>query len=104
MNKSRTYPEKGNPDPKGRTSHVLTDKRILAKKYRIYAIQFTDHMKLNKKDGPSVDISLPFKRRNKAIIRGRGRKGPGWERGGREERGQDQVWWETGEKSRRPGK
>ena len=45
-------------------------------------------MKLNKKEGPSVDASIPLRRGNKIITGGRGREGPGWEReGGRKKRG-----------------
>jgi hypothetical protein len=39
-------------------------------------------MKPNKKGGPSVDASIPLRRGNKIIMGGRGREGPGWERGG----------------------
>jgi hypothetical protein len=35
--------------PKGYTWYILTDKWILAKIFRIPMMQFTDHMKLNKK-------------------------------------------------------
>jgi hypothetical protein len=37
-------------------------------------IQLTDHMKLNRKEGPSVDASIPFRRGNKIIIGGRWRE------------------------------
>jgi hypothetical protein len=40
-------------------------------------IQFTDHMKLNKKEGPSIDTSIPLRKGDKIITRGRGREGPG---------------------------
>ena len=44
---------------------VYTDKWILAKKYRIPMIQLTDCKKFNKKEGPSEDVSIPFRRGNK---------------------------------------
>ena len=47
---------------------------ILAKRYRIPIIPSTDHMKFNKKKGPSEDTL----RENKVIMRGRGREGSGW--------------------------
>jgi hypothetical protein len=56
---------------------VLTDKWILDIKFRIPMIQLTDHMKLNKKEGPSVDASIPFRRGNTIIMVGRGRERPG---------------------------
>jgi hypothetical protein len=43
----------------------------LAKKLRIPMIQ----LKLNKKEGPSVDASIPLRRENKIILGGRGREG-----------------------------
>jgi hypothetical protein len=44
------------------SSKILTDKWILAQKFRIPKIQFTDHMKLKKED-QNVDASvLPFKK------------------------------------------
>ena len=46
--------------------------------------QLTDHLKLNKKEGPSVDTSISLRRWNKIITGSKGRKGPGWEKGGRE--------------------
>ena len=44
-------------------------------------LQSTDPKKLNKKEGPSEDASIPLRRGNKIIMGGRGREGPGWERG-----------------------
>jgi hypothetical protein len=35
---------------------------LSAKKYRIPMIKLTDHMKFNKKEGPSVAISVPLRR------------------------------------------
>jgi hypothetical protein len=40
-------------------------------------IQLIDHMKLEKKEGQSVDSSIPFRRGNKIIIRGRKKEGSG---------------------------
>jgi hypothetical protein len=59
-------------------------------------IHLTDPKKLKKK-GPSEDASIPLRRGDKITTRGRGREGPGWERGGGRESGggggrQDQVW------------
>ena len=42
--------------------------------------QFKNCRKLNKKEGPSVDASIPLRRGNKIITRCRERKGPVWER------------------------
>jgi hypothetical protein len=39
-------------------------------------------MTLNRKEGPSVDASIPFRRRNKIITGGKGSEGLWWERGG----------------------
>jgi hypothetical protein len=41
-------------------------------------------MMFNKKEGPSVDASIPLRRGNKIITRGRGRKGPEWKQEGGE--------------------
>jgi hypothetical protein len=42
-------------------------------------------MKLSKKGGQTVDVSVTIRRGNKVIMSGRGREGPEWERrwGGR---------------------
>jgi hypothetical protein len=40
-------------------------------------IQLTKHRKLNKKKGPSVDISIPLRKGNKIIMGGIEREGPG---------------------------
>jgi hypothetical protein len=54
-----------------------------------------------------LDVSIPLRRGNKMIIGVRGRKGPGWGRGGRGQKGYmiryGGAWGETGEKSRGPG-
>jgi len=47
---------------------ALTDKRILAQKFRIPKIQFTDHMKV-KKDEQSVDVSDLLRRGNEETHR-----------------------------------
>jgi len=62
MNGSKKYhPEWGNPIRKEHTRYVLTEKWILILKLGIPKIQFTDHMKLKKKD-KSVDISVLLRR------------------------------------------
>ena len=53
---------------------------ILAPKFRTPMIQLSDHMKLNRKEGPSVDASIPLRRGNKIIMGGRGREGPVWDK------------------------
>ena len=50
---------------KENTWYALTDKKILAQKLQITRIQFTDHMKLNKKEDQSVGASVPLKRKAK---------------------------------------
>jgi hypothetical protein len=45
--------------------NALTDKWILAQKLQITRVQFTDHMKLNKKEDQSVGASVLLKRRTK---------------------------------------
>jgi hypothetical protein len=57
-----------------------------SQKYRIPIIYPTDH-KLNKKEGPSKDVSIPLRRGKKIIMGSRGRERPEWERGGGRERG-----------------
>jgi hypothetical protein len=49
---------------------VVTDKWILPQKLRIPTIQFTDHMKLKKKEHQSVDISVLLRRENKILTGG----------------------------------
>jgi hypothetical protein len=78
---------------------MLTDKWVLAKKYRILMTELTDPMKFNKKEGPSEGASIPLRRGNKIIWETWGGRDLG--RGGK--RGQDQVWGESGEKPRGPG-
>ena len=47
-------------------------------------------MKLNKNEGQSVYASIPLRKGNKIITGGRGREGPGWEKGGGEK--ESQLW------------
>ena len=42
-------------------------------------IKFIDCMKINKKEGPSVDASILLRRGKKIIMGGRGRERLGWE-------------------------
>ena len=46
---------------------MLTDKWILAQKFRIPKIQFTDPMKSKKKKDQSVNASVLLRRRNKIL-------------------------------------
>ena len=80
------HPEQGNPNHRGYTWYELADEWILAQKLRITTKQLTDHMKLNKKEGPRVD-TIPLGWGNKLITRGRRREQPRWEREGGMERG-----------------
>jgi hypothetical protein len=73
---------------------MLTDKWILTKKYRIPRIQLTDHKMFNKQEGLSEDASIPFRRRNKIITVGRGKKGHRWDRGGG--KGNRIRYWQQG--------
>ena len=68
------HPERGNSDPEGHAWNVLTNKWILAKKYRIPKIQSTELKKVNKLKGPSEDASVPFGREKKAITSGEGER------------------------------
>jgi hypothetical protein len=71
------YPKWDNPVTKVHTWYVLTDKWILAQTFGILRIQFTDHIKLRKKKGQSVDSSILLRRGNKIIT--------GWNMG-------DKLW------------
>jgi hypothetical protein len=51
-----------NPITKEHTWYTLTDKWILALKLGIPWVQFTDHMKLKKKEDQSVDASVLLRR------------------------------------------
>jgi hypothetical protein len=57
---------------KEHTWYALTDKWILAQKLRIPKIQFTDHMKLKKREEQSVDASVFLRRGDNILIGGRG--------------------------------
>jgi hypothetical protein len=61
MTSWKYHAEWGNPDTKGHTLYVLTDKWILAPKLRIPTMQLTDHVKLKKKEDEGVDASILFK-------------------------------------------
>jgi hypothetical protein len=50
--------------------YVLTDKWILAKKFGVPKIQFTDRMKPNKMEHQNVDASVCFRRLNKILTGG----------------------------------
>ena len=64
-------------------------------------IQFTDQMKLKKKEDKSVDVSVLLRRVRKIITGGRGREGSGREIRRGKRGGQDQVWEEMGEMFRK---
>jgi hypothetical protein len=51
------HPELGNPITKAHMWYALTHKWILDQKFRIPKIQFTDYMKLKKKEDQSVGAS-----------------------------------------------
>ena len=70
MDGTRKYhPEWGNPITKEHTLYAFTYKWILAPKFRIPKIQFTDYMKLKKED-QSVDASVLHRRGNKILTGG----------------------------------
>jgi hypothetical protein len=50
------------------TWYALTDKWILAQKLRIPKIEFTDHMKLKKKEDQSVGASVLLRNGNKILM------------------------------------
>jgi hypothetical protein len=50
--------------------YALTDKWILAQKLRISKIQFTDHMRLKKKEDQNVDASVLLRKGNKILMGG----------------------------------
>ena len=52
---------------KEQTWYILTDKWILAQKFRIPKIRFIDHMKPEKKENQSVDASVLLRRVNKML-------------------------------------
>ena len=47
--------------------YVLTDKWILAQMLRLPKIQFTDHMRVNKKEDQTADASVLVRKGNKNI-------------------------------------
>ena len=61
------HPEWGNPVTKEHTWYALTNKWILVQKLRIHSIQFSDHMKLKKKEDQNVDASVLLRRGNKIL-------------------------------------
>jgi hypothetical protein len=61
--------EEGNPITKEHTWYALTVKWILAQKLGIPKIQFTDHLKLKKKEDQSVDASVLLRSGNKILNR-----------------------------------
>jgi hypothetical protein len=61
---------------------VLTDKWILAQKFRIPKIEFSNHMKPKKKEDQYVGASVHLTSRNKIFMGGRGWEGLGRKRGG----------------------
>ena len=50
--------------------YALTDKWILAQKFGILKVQFTDHRKLRKKEDQSVGASVLLRRGNKILTGG----------------------------------
>jgi hypothetical protein len=63
MDGTRKYhSELGKPITEEHTRYAITDKWILAQMLRV---QFTDHMKLKKKEDQSVDSSVLLRRGNK---------------------------------------
>jgi len=91
------HPEWGNPITKEHTWYALTDKWMLAQKLWLPKIQFTDYMKLKKKEDQNVDASVFLSRRNKILMGHRGWEGLGRKEGGEGEKGdQDRVWEEIG--------
>ena len=68
MGGTRKYhSECGNSVTEEHTCYVLTDKWILAPKFSIPNIQFTDHMKPMKKEDQNVDASVLLIRVNKIL-------------------------------------
>ena len=60
-------PDQGNPVTKEYTWYALTDKWLLTQKPGIPKIQFTDNMKLKKKEDQSVDDSVLLFKENKIL-------------------------------------
>jgi hypothetical protein len=59
-------------EKKEHTCYALTDEWIFAQKLGIPKIQFTDHMKLKKKEDQNVDVSVLLRRGSKILTGGRG--------------------------------
>jgi hypothetical protein len=80
MDGTRKYPDPKGPQegPCTDMQSLLTNKWILAKRYRIPRMQSTELKKINKLQGPSEDISIPLGREKRA--KGRGKEKTGWER------------------------
>jgi hypothetical protein len=57
--------------------YILSDKWILAQRYRRPRIQPTECKKLNKQEGPHEDASIPLRRREQNNLR-RQREGGIW--------------------------
>jgi hypothetical protein len=69
MDGTRKYhPERGNSDPKGQAWHLLTNKLIIVKKYRISRTQFTDLKTVN---NPKENAFIRPGKEKKAILGGR---------------------------------
>jgi hypothetical protein len=71
MDGTRKYhPEWGTSITKEHTWYALADKWILIQKLWIPKIQFTEHIKLKKKEDQSVDTSVLLRRGNKIPMAG----------------------------------
>ena len=69
MDGTRKYhPESGNSITKEHAQYALSDKWILAPKLRIPKIQFTDHMKLKRKEDQSVGALVLLRMSNKILM------------------------------------
>ena len=91
---------------KEHTWYVLIDKWILVQKLRIPKIQYTDHMKLKRKEGQSVDASVLLRSGNYFVpdyfIRdSRGGRSLGGREVGKE--GKNKIWEEMEELYRESG-
>ena len=53
--------------------YVPAEKWILAQNYRISMLQLTDSIKINKKEVPNEDASIPRRKGNKLIMEVRGK-------------------------------
>jgi hypothetical protein len=63
------HPERRNPVPKEHTRYALTDKWLLAQNLGITKMQFTDHMKLMRKEDQRIG-PLVFSRMGNKILDG----------------------------------